>query len=102
MTTFKIVHQSRPHNERPQNVVQEEVFVANDIAYRSEVHYDSSYPAQSWAKCRRVDNGVVLATIHPQHEAGLTIDAYGFDANETPEPFEAIFAEFRRIAEAIT
>jgi hypothetical protein len=98
MAAFKIVRTSAPYNERPQNVVQEELFVANDIAYRSNVHYDSSYPAQSYATCKRVDNGVILAHIHPQHEAGLTVDAYGFDATVTPEPFAAIFTEFRRLA----
>lgn len=102
MTTFKIVRQSEAHNELPQTVVQEEVFVANDVAYRSAVHYDSSYPAQSYATCKRIDNGSILATIHPQHEAGLTIDTYGFDVNVTPEPFGAIFVAFRHIAAEIT
>ncbi len=102
MTTFKIVRTSRPQADG-QTIGQEEVFVAKDIAYRSEVHCDTSYPSQSWATCRRVDNGVLLATMHPQHEAGLDfLRSREFDATATPEPFRAIFAEFRRVALEIT
>lgn len=102
MTAFKIVRTSRPQADG-QIIGQEEVFVAHGIGYRSEVHCDTSYPSQSWATCRRVDNGVLLASMHPQKEAGLdSLRAREFDANLTPEPFRAIFSEFRRVAEEIT
>ncbi len=102
MTAFKIVRTSRPHADG-QIIGQEQVFVAHDIGYRSEVHCDTSYPSQSWATCRRVDNGVLLTTMHPQHETGLDfLRSREFDAAMTPEPFRAIFAEFRRVAEEIT
>ena len=100
--SLKIIRHSTPTLVGHQSITQEETFVAGGVAYRSDVHCDTSYPNQSWAVCKRVDNGTVLATMHPQREAGLNnLNAYSFDANVTPEPFLAIFDEFRRVAEEV-
>ncbi len=87
-----------------QTITQEEVFVVGPVTYRSSVSYDSSYPTQSYGRCKRVDNGEILTTMHPQYEAHLELGpAHLFSAGRPHwSPFTFIFAEFRRVAEAIT
>ncbi len=87
-----------------QVITQEETFVVAPVTYRSVVHYDSSYPTQSYARCTRVDNGEILTTMHPQYEAHLDLGPASLFSAGRPHwsPFTFIFSEFRRVAEAIT